>query len=72
MKIFDSAPTASSGLGPAVVRTAGKPATVQRASSPKGKKVQGSLGVEVLRVGGGTWYKTPRRIPGVDLWLPAA
>ena len=24
------------------------------------------------RVGGGTWYKTPRRVASVDLWLPAA
>jgi hypothetical protein len=23
-------------------------------------------------VGGGTWYKTPRRVGSADLWLPAA
>jgi hypothetical protein len=26
----------------------------------------------VLRVGGGTQSKTPRRVGGTDLWLPAA
>jgi hypothetical protein len=25
-----------------------------------------------VRVGGGTWYKTPRRVAGTDLRLPAA
>jgi hypothetical protein len=29
-------------------------------------------GVQLERVGGGTWYKTPRRVGGADLWLPAA
>ena len=36
------------------------------------EKVKASLGVEFSRVGGGTWYKTPRRVGGADLWLPAA
>jgi site-specific DNA recombinase len=27
---------------------------------------------ENVRVGGGTWYKTPRRVGSADLWLPAA
>ena len=26
-------------------------------------------GVELERVGGGTRYKTPRRVAGTDLWL---
>ena len=34
-------------------------------------KVDLARGVSVC-VGGGTWYKTPRRIPDTDLWLPAA
>jgi hypothetical protein len=39
---------------------------------PDGEKVRASLGVEFLRVGGGTRNKTPRRVGGTDLWLRAA
>jgi catechol 2,3-dioxygenase-like lactoylglutathione lyase family enzyme len=33
------------------------------------EKIRASLGVEFSRVGGGTRYKTPRRVAGTDLWL---